>query len=221
MKAVLFDFDGTLVDTQIWYNIAISSVLSRYNKKYTVEFCSDFFDGRCWTDVLADIAQEEKFNSNAILEEAVALAQSLILQNIKPNDGVVEILEILSRSSVKYAICSNSKTPDIHLALQKSSLDKYFGANVFGRDLVAKGKPASDIYMLGLQKLGSTPSETFAVEDSVHGAKASIDAKIPTIIFSGASHFKNSHKTKFIQNFGSDIKFFSNMIEATEYMVYA
>lgn len=221
MKAILFDFDGTLVDTQIWYNIAISKVLSRFNKKYTEEFCSNYFDGRCWQDVVLQISQDEIFNPNQILDEAIAIAHALILGNITPNEGVVEVLDLLSQSTVQYAICSNSNTNEIQAALKKCKLDKFFNGNIFGRDLVQKGKPESDIYLLGLQKLGVKASETFAVEDSLNGAKASFNAQIPTVIFSGGSHFKVEDKSKFIEHFGKEVKFFSNMIHATNYMLYA
>lgn len=220
MKTILFDFDGTLIDSQIWYNIAISKVLKRFNEKYTQEFCADYFDGRCWQEVILQIAKDEKFDSIAVLNEAVEVAHKLILENVKINEGVPEILEILSQSNAKYAICSNSNVYEIVAVLEKCNLLKFFDGKIFGREMVKNGKPESDIYLLGMEKLGVLPHETFAIEDSISGAKASIKANIPTIIFTGGSHFKEESKQKFIENFG-EVPFFSNMIHTINYAVNA
>ena len=69
MQAILFDFDGTLVDTQHLYNLAISKVLSDFNKKYTVEYCSNFFDGKCWNDAFEEISKEEGFDKEKFLNK--------------------------------------------------------------------------------------------------------------------------------------------------------
>ena len=66
MKAILFDFDGTLVDTQHLYNLAISKVLFAFNEKYTVDYCANFFDGRCWSDAFTEISKAEGFDKEKI-----------------------------------------------------------------------------------------------------------------------------------------------------------
>lgn len=222
MKAILFDFDGTLVDTQAWYSIAISKILSRFNKKYTIDFCAKYFDGRCWQELIGDISMEEKFNSEKVLNEAINLAHSLIMDNIRPNDGVMDTLDILCQSKVKYAICSNSGIKEIRMGLAKTGMDKFFAeSDIFGRELVSNGKPASDIYKLGLKKLGVQSNDCFAVEDTINGAQASISAGIQTIIFSGGSHFEENDKNRFINHFNAELPFFKDMVNALHYIVYA
>lgn len=221
-KAILFDFDGTLVDTQSWYSIAISKVLSRFNKKYTPDFCTEYFDGRCWQELIGEISAQEKFNAGEILDDAVQIAHGLIMENIRPNEGVLDTLGLLSQSKVKYAICSNSSVREISMGLEKAGMDKFFAdSDILGREYVSNGKPASDIYNLGLKKLGVKPDSCFAVEDTVNGAQASISAGIQTVIFSGGSHFKESDKGKFIKQFGADLPFFEDMVHALHYIVYA
>ncbi len=217
MKAILFDFDGTLVDSQHWYDVAISKHLLQFNTKYTHEYCSKFINGRCWYDAFDIVAKEEGFDKNIILGKALADAQELIAQNANVTNGTMEALDSLDKMGIVYAICSNASKNEIEFILNKTHLDKYFPSErIFARNMVKNGKPSSDVYLLGLKSLGLHPSQTFAVEDSLNGAKASINAEIKTLIFTGSSSFNS--KEKFYQEFGQDTIFFDNMLSVVEYV---
>ena len=220
MQAILFDFDGTLVDTQHLYNLAISKVLSDFNKKYTVEYCSNFFDGRCWSDAFAEISKEEGFDKEKIFDEGLNHAKEMMSHHINTTTGTLEALEILKEKDIKYGICSNSHTDQIEFILGKTQLKKYFPSDViFGRNFVQKGKPASDIYLFGLTKLNVEAQNTFAVEDSVNGACASINAGITTLVFSGATSFTGEEKFK--KTFDFPLQLFHDMRDVVNFIVYA
>jgi HAD superfamily hydrolase (TIGR01509 family) len=220
MKAILFDFDGTLVDTQHLYNLAISKVLFAFNEKYTVDYCSNFFDGRCWSDAFTEISKEEGFDKEKIFHEGLSYAKELISHHVDTTTGVVEALEILQEKDIKYGICSNSHTDEIEFILGKTQLKKYFPSDaIFGRNLVQTGKPASDIYQLGLQKMCINSKNCFAVEDSINGATASINAGIKTFIFSGATSFGGEEKFK--KTFDFPLQLFHDMRDIINTIVYA
>ena len=220
MKAILFDLDGTLVDTQHLYNLAISKVLSDFNKKYTIEYCSNFFDGKCWSDAFEEISKEEGFDKEKIFHEGLSHAKELMSHHVNTTTGTLEALEILKEKDIKYGICSNSHTDQIEFILNKTQLKKYFPSDViFGRNFVQTGKPASDIYQLGLQKMGINSENCFAVEDSVNGATASINAGIKTFIFSGATSF--SGEEKFKKTFDFPLQLFHDMRDVINFIVYA
>lgn len=187
---ILFDFDGTLVDTQILYNISLSKTLSVFNEKYTVEYCVKFFNGKCWQEAFDELSAEEGFDKNQVFEGAMKLAKKLIGENAKTTEGTIEALENLQKNSIPFAICSNSNVYEIHNVLTKLNLWGFFSEDcIFGREMVLKGKPESDIYLLALEKLGVLPSKVIALEDSINGVRASIDAKIPTAVFTGGTGF--------------------------------
>ncbi len=220
MKAILFDFDGTLVDTQHLYNKALSQVLSKFNPVYTIEYCTNFFDGKCWNDAFEMLAIQENFHKEAVFSEALALAYNLISGDAKATNGTTEALTLLREMGVKYAICSNSHTHEIHSVLKATGLDGFFvDGNIFGRDMVKNGKPASDIYLLGLEKMGIDKEKCIAVEDSINGAKASINADIQTIIFTGGSSFTGgfSNIARFSSAFGS-VNCVEDMRKIVEYV---
>ena len=190
MKAILFDFDGTLVDTQHLYNKALSQVLLKFNPVYTVEYCTKFFDGKCWNDAFDTLSIQENFNKDAIFNEGLAIAHELISKHATPTKGTVLALRILQKYGVKYAICSNSHTHEIHSVLKQTELSQFFeNDSIFGREMVQKGKPESDIYILAMEKLALPPQNCIAVEDSINGAKSGLNAGIQTIVFTGGTGF--------------------------------
>jgi|GEM_PF-1931257 len=190
MKAILFDFDGTLVDTQHLYNKALSQVLSKFNPVYTVEYCTRFFDGKCWNDAFDTLSIQENFNKACVFNEGLAIAHELILKHATPTKGTVLALKLLQKYSVKYAICSNSHTKEIHSVLKQTQLAQFFSDDsIFGREMVEKGKPESDIYLLAMGKMGLLPQNCIAVEDSLNGAKSGLNAGIQTVVFTGGTGF--------------------------------
>jgi HAD superfamily hydrolase (TIGR01509 family) len=190
MKAVLFDFDGTLVDTQHLYNKALSQVLLKFNSVYTVEYCTKFFDGKCWNDAFDALSIQENFNKNSVFNEGLAVAHELISKHATPTKGTILALRILQKYGVKYAICSNSHTKEIHSVLKQTELSQFFeNDSIFGREMVEKGKPESDIYLLAMEKLALSPQNCISVEDSINGAKSGLNAGIQTIIFTGGTGF--------------------------------
>ena len=190
MKAILFDFDGTLVDTQHLYNKALSQVLLKFNPVYTVEYCTKFFDGKCWSDAFETLSAQENFNKDSVFNEGLAVAHELILKYATPTKGTVLALRLLQKYGVKYAICSNSHTHEIHSVLKQTQLAQFFSDDsIFGREMVKKGKPESDIYLLAMEKLNLLPQNCIAVEDSLNGTKAGLGARIQTVVFTGGTGF--------------------------------
>lgn len=217
MKAILFDFDGTLVDTQILYNIAISQTLSRYNPRFTVEYCSHYFEGQCWNDAFETLAAEEKFHKETVFNEGISLARDIISKHAKPTDGTHEALALLKTKNVPMAICSNSHRDEIFSVLNQTGLREFFNdAFVLGRDLVSKGKPSSEIYLLGLEVFGIKPQNAIAIEDSINGAKASLNANIPTAVFTGSTSFHGM--SVFKKAFQTNLPHFNNMKEIMHYV---
>jgi HAD superfamily hydrolase (TIGR01509 family) len=132
----------------------------------------------------------EKFNVETIFNGAIKVAEKLIVENATTTNGAVEALKLLQKNGVLMAICSNSNVYEIHSILTKLNLWQFFEDDlIFGREMVLRGKPSGDIYLLALEKLNVAPNDAIALEDSTNGAKASIEAGIKTVIFTGATGF--------------------------------
>lgn len=208
-EAILFDFDGTLVDTQYLYNKAVFEIISKESPKYTFDYCQQIFDGKCWQEVFAEMQKYETFDTKKVMDESIAYAHELIDKHASSTNGTEEALETLAQNNIPIAICSNSYVYEIQKVLKQINLKKYFkDENIFGRDCVQNGKPNSDIYLFACKKLNVLTQNVIAIEDTMSGAKASIGANISTVIFTGSKSFHNIEK--FHKAFG-DIKTFDNM----------
>ena len=124
------------------------------------------------------------------------------MENAKPTLGTVELLSVLQNNGARYAICSNSRSEEIHTVLKTTKLDKFFAdMPIFGREMVQKGKPASDIYLFALKEMNVLPQNAVVVEDSLNGVMASVGAGIQTVVFTGGTGFLGMNR--FVERFGS------------------
>jgi HAD superfamily hydrolase (TIGR01509 family) len=198
-KFILFDFDGTLVDSQILYDTAASEILIEINPKYTLDYCMDYFNGRGWKDVFAEIATlEPKKDINLAFQKALIRAKELTSNNVITTKNALKTLQKLSNQGLDMAICSNSSFEAIMGYLQKVGMEKFFKPErIFGVESVQVSKPAPDVYLKAISYFGAKKEECLAVEDSIAGLKSAVFAGIDVLFYRGASHHtKNPQNAK-------------------------
>jgi HAD superfamily hydrolase (TIGR01509 family) len=179
-KAVLFDFDGVLVDTEwaiydAWhrtfrenghplplevYNQCIGSDFNTWSPKiHLEELTGAAFD---WHDL--DSKRQEKIESD--------------LAGEGPMPGVVELLETLGSLGISRAVVSSSSPHWVDGWLERLDLRKHFD-HVVRRGDAPRIKPAPDLYLEAAKRLGLDPAECLVIEDSLNGVKAAIAAGMP------------------------------------------
>ncbi|MCR5404187.1 MAG: HAD family phosphatase [Butyrivibrio sp.] len=170
IKAVLFDLDGTLTDTEKYYQIAWPKAFAHFGYK-----AEDYMPlelrslGRPFAPRRLQEWFGEDFDYNEVREYRKKLVEELIAENgipLKP--GAKEILEALRERGILTALVTANNYPRASRYLKKIDLfddfDKIICAN-----MVSQGKPAPDIYAYACRELSLQPHETFAVEDSPNG----------------------------------------------------
>lgn len=189
-KAVLFDFDGTMVDTQLLYDLAASEALCKVDEKYNFEYCSQYFNGRGWKDVFAEIGkQDPKLKVENVFMDALKIAHDLTNTLTKPNKNLVSTLNSLSKMNIKFVICSNAKRAEIRKKLKIVKLEDYFTeAEVFTFESSGNSKPKPDVYLEAINFLNLKPEEALIIEDSKAGVLAGINANIETLFYTGGGH---------------------------------
>ncbi len=103
-------------------------------------------------------------------------------------------------------VASSSTPAGLGFKLRRTALAAYFGDAVFSTSLVARGKPAPDIFLYAAEKMGVDPARTLVIEDSapvIIGAKA---AGMTAFGFTGASHCRPGHGER-LTGAGSDLVF--------------
>lgn len=172
VKAVLFDLDGTLMDSMwMWTDIDIE-YLGRYG--YTLpEDLQKKIEGMSFTETAYYF--KERFQIPDSIEEIkkewnrMAYLKYAYEVHLKP--GAAAFLEYLKKAGIRTAIASSNSRELIDACLHGNGLDTFFDCVITSCD-VAKGKPAPDIYLRAAQILEAVPEECLVFEDIPMGILA-------------------------------------------------
>lgn len=182
LKAVIFDMDGVLVDSEPLNLQALIDTLEEYNIHMTTEYCSKFI-GISAIDTMQQIIDDYKLSVTA---EELIQANKQIKRKLVKEEGyppipfVKSLIHDLYRHGIKMAVASSSSEADILHVTKTLGIYKYFNKIISG-DHVAHSKPAPDIFTLALKELGVTASQAIVIEDSMNGTIASTEAGITCI----------------------------------------
>jgi HAD superfamily hydrolase (TIGR01509 family) len=173
---VLFDLDGTLIDSEpvYWENDQV--FLARYGIDFTEELNESLF-GCGAVDFFAKLQELFPLSSlNALpLEERLRLKDEAYLEyardRIHAFTGVVAFARMLIAQGVPVAIASGSSPLAIERTLGYAGLGGLFAVRVSSVD-VPRGKPAPDIFLEAARRLGVNPAMCLVLEDSVPGVQA-------------------------------------------------
>ena len=183
IKAVVFDMDGVIADTEPLHEKARNALLESLG--LDVEQLSPQAIGRSKRSFWSEISQ--KFNLKESGDELTLREFDMIMRiakesNLKPSQGMKELLEFLEREKIKAAVASSSDRNYVEKILALTDLGGYFCVTACG-DEVPCAKPAPDVYLKALNGCGVNASEALAVEDSDTGARAAEAAGIPCIAY--------------------------------------
>jgi HAD superfamily hydrolase (TIGR01509 family) len=184
MHAVLFDMDGTLVDSEKLWDISLVALYERHGGRLTPEVRAAMVGGSAedtirtvYTDLGLEMEPAAMAESDRWLHDYTA---ELFDGGLPWCPGARELLEALAAERTPMALVTNTQRALTERAL--NSIGKhYFSASVCG-DEVPKGKPAPDVYQRAAALLGLDPSTCLAIEDSVTGTAAAESAGCPVLV---------------------------------------
>jgi beta-phosphoglucomutase-like phosphatase (HAD superfamily) len=182
VKAVVFDMDGLLVDTETVVFRAMQRAAERIDgdmpfatfqrmvglqheasDRILIEHFGDGFDLEAWSSAVSEHFQAE-------LSAGIAIKA-----------GVAELLDWLDHAALPRAIATSSRLAAVRQSLGPHSLVERFDA-LITRDLPIRGKPHPDPYLKAAEALGIAPGDCLALEDSHNGVRSASSAGMMTIM---------------------------------------
>ncbi|HEV2268451.1 MAG TPA: HAD family phosphatase [Steroidobacteraceae bacterium] len=181
-RAVIFDCDGTLVDSELIHAKALQGALAQLGLNLGPEQIRSQSAGVANADFLRRVADERCVPLPADIEMVVDdTAFRLIADELRPIDGAGEVVRTLTASQVLLAVASNSTRRLVRAMLAAARLSAAFGERIASSEDVATPKPAPDVYQLAAKLLSARTEDCLAVEDSPIGVTAARRAGIPVV----------------------------------------
>ncbi len=181
-KAVIFDLDGLLVDTELIAYQIYKDILEKHGYQFTKEEYSQDYSGKSMSVNVPHVIETYQlpWTVEQGLEEVLRAEERLLTYGVELKPGARELLAFLKENHYKIAMASSSIRDRALNILRENGVLDYFGQFVFGKE-VEKGKPYPDIFLKACEKLGERPEDCLVLEDSEAGIQAANAAGIPVI----------------------------------------
>ena len=181
IKAIIFDMDGVMFDTERLYEEAFAMIAKKwgYESEVTSEFIKSFKGKKkeaikiLYKELLDKISIErtgKEFDADEYMKQVLDYLDKYIENNSMPiKNGLIELLKYAKINNIKVAIGTSEKFERVQFYLDKANIDKnIFDAIVCG-DMVKNGKPAPDIYLKACEKICVKPENAIVCEDAPNG----------------------------------------------------
>ena len=183
VDAVIFDLDGTITDTEKYYQIAWPRAIEHFGYHATPKMPLEL---RSLGRPFALARFREWFGDDFPYEEVRSYRQMLVREmfasgGIPLKPGAKELFAFLKEHGIPAALATANAYPKAKGLLDQIGITDWFD-RIICADMVSCGKPAPDIYRFACQELGLPPERTFAVEDSPNGVRSAYEAGCKVIM---------------------------------------
>lgn len=195
MSALIFDFDGVIADSEALANTVLAEFVTALGHPTDLEGSLQRYTGSRWNDVIAKIESAVgRPVPSGFSDDLKSATLDRFRVNLREVSGATKFIQTFSH--LPRCIASSSSIDRLRLCLEILNLTEAFGDNVFSADMVLRGKPHPDIFLLAADRLGVKPGSCLVIEDSAGGITAAVAAGMTAVGLCAASHVRDGHHQK-------------------------
>ena len=188
---VIFDCDGVLIDSELLTIGVEVALLAEAGIALPADEIIERYVGISMKGMIADL--EARFGQP--LGDGFAARHALQVNKVFEHElrAMPGIVEVLAGLSGKICVASSSSPERLRHTLGIAGLYERFHPHIFSATMVARGKPAPDLFLLAAERMSALPSRCVVIEDSAPGVEAAVAAGMTAIGFTGGSHCGAGH----------------------------
>ncbi|MFF2889791.1 HAD family hydrolase [Paenibacillus sp. NPDC057967] len=183
IKAMIFDFDGTILDTETPWFYAFRDAYKEHGVELTIDQYSECVGTNNHTFnpyeyLMTELGlqiDKEQFRLKIHDDHTTLLAKEVV------REGILDYLELAKDAGLRIGLASSSGREWIDRHLDALGISHYFEV-ICTADDVSQVKPDPELYVKAMEKLGVAPEEAIAIEDSPNGARAAVAAGMSCVI---------------------------------------
>lgn len=182
IKAVLFDLDGLLIDSEVVYYQMADEFCRQYGKSITLEQYVSNHSGRTLVDNIQSYI--DLCGAPITVREGMQWTwdreAEITANGIPLKPGAEALMKYLSEHGIKMILATSSLPDRAERLLRQNSAYHYFSGAVCGSE-VKRGKPDPEVFLIAAEKAGEIPSDCLVLEDSENGIRAAHAGGFPVI----------------------------------------
>ncbi len=189
-KLIIFDCDGTLVDSEYLNNKAFSDILIEYGlTKYTPEYMLGHHTGITVSNTMLMIQAETGFEfPDDTVSRYIRRVEDLQKDGLTPIKGALDLVK-LAAAHLPICVGSNGERSNVIRAIELTGMKDFFPeAQIYTKIQVKQGKPAPDLFLFAAAQMGVEPQDCLVIEDSEVGVQAGVAAGMTVVGYTGSHH---------------------------------
>lgn len=198
---VLFDCDGTLVDSEALSSTALLAVLHEEGfTQYDLAYANTNWVGTTVADALRVIGDETgRVVPADVTDRYIMKMRELQKTQLHPVAGAAHMVGTC-KARTRVCVASNGERNNVLQALSITGLMPFFTEDsVFTKIQVARPKPFPDLFLYAAEKMGASPEKCLVIEDSAPGVRAGVAAGMTVWGFTGTSHDPAEQSAKLLE----------------------
>ena len=201
LDLIIFDCDGVLVDSEVLSCRCLCEALASCGIELQLADALELFLGRSTEAVLQHYGAQGRTLPESFRSDLKAQVREAFQASLQPIRGVSSVLAGLRTPR---CVASSSDLDRVSFALTLTGLASHFADLLYTSQMVARGKPAPDLFLYAAAAMGADPHRTLVIEDSVSGIAAAKAAGMKVWGFAGGSHYESRDGRAILSGAGAD-----------------